>query len=110
MNVGAAGATIEMSDGTRTTTSDPEGFLAESFGMVLPLAALPNWLQGVPLSGTPFRAEADPLGRPSTIWQNGWEIRYSDYSNDTPSATPTRLQMTQGNVEARMIISEWSVQ
>jgi outer membrane lipoprotein LolB len=110
MNVGPGGATIEMSDGSQRTTTDPEGFLAESFGMMLPLAALPNWLQGVPLPGMPYRAAADLRGRPSTIWQNGWEIQYSDYSDDTPSANPMRLQLTQGNIEARMIISEWSAQ
>jgi len=110
MNLTAAGATIELSDGTRTTTADPEGFLSESFGIPLPLSALPNWLQGVPLPGTPYRAEADALGRPSTIWQNGWQIQYSDYSDGTPTANPTRLLLTQGNVDARMIISEWSVQ
>jgi outer membrane lipoprotein LolB len=110
MSVTAAGVTIERSDGTRTTTSDPEGFLSESFGVALPLAALPNWLQGVPLPETPYRAEADALGRPSTIWQNGWQIQYSDYANETATANPTRLQLTQGNVEVRMIISEWSAQ
>ena len=110
MTVTPAGATIELSDGTRKTTADPEGFLSESFGVALPLAALPNWLQGAPIRGTPFRAEGDRLGRTSTLWQNGWQIEYSEYANDTASANPTRLQLTQGNIEVRLIIAEWSVQ
>ena len=110
MNVTKDGATIELSDGSQTRTADPEGFLSESFGVSLPLAALPNWFQGIPVPGSPYRAEADTLGRPVTIWQNGWQIQYSDYASDTASANPTRLQLTQASVEARMIISEWSVQ
>ena len=41
--------------------------------------------------------------------QNGWEIEYSGYANETAAANPTRMQLRQGNVEVRMIISEWSV-
>ena len=110
MTVTPAGARIELSDGTRTTTADPEGYLSEAFGVALPLAALPNWMQGAPVPGTPVRAEADRFGRPSTLWQNGWQIEYADYANDTASANPTRLQLTQGNVEVRLIIAEWSVE
>jgi outer membrane lipoprotein LolB len=110
INLTPAGATIELPDGTTTSTSDPEGFLTESFGVALPLAALPSWLQGVPVRGAPYRAEADAVGRPSTIWQNGWQIQYTEYSSDAPTARPTRIQLNQGNVDARMIVSEWSAQ
>jgi outer membrane lipoprotein LolB len=108
MSVSESGAVIELSDGTRTNTADPEGFLSESFGVALPIAALPHWFQGVPLPGTSYRAEADSLGRPVTIWQNGWQIEYSDYASDTVTAQPRRLHLIQGDVDARMIISEWS--
>ena len=110
INLTPAGATIELPDGTTTSTADPEGFLTGSFGVALPLAALPSWLQGVPVPGAPYRAQADAAGRPSTIWQNGWQIQYTEYSSDSPTARPTRIQLNQGNVDARLIVSEWSAQ
>jgi outer membrane lipoprotein LolB len=108
MRVTPAGAEIETSDGRKTVADDPERFFAEVVGVGLPLAALPNWMQAVPLAATPFRAEADAKGRPVILWQSGWQIQYADYADDAIWARPTRLQLNQGDVEARMIIAEWS--
>ena len=108
MTMTSAGAEIELPDGRRTFTSDPEQFLSDALGLTLPLAALPYWLQAVPLARVPFRAEGDAIGRPVTLWQNGWQIQYTAYADETTGAYPTRMQLTQGDIEARMIISEWS--
>lgn len=108
MTLTAAGAEIELSDGRRTFTSDPEQFLSDALGVTLPVAALSHWLQAVPLARVPFRAEGDAIGRPVTLWQNGWRIQYTAYADETTGAYPTRMQLTQGDIEARMIISEWS--
>jgi outer membrane lipoprotein LolB len=104
----AAGAEIELADGRRSITSDPEQFLSEALGATLPVAALPRWLQAMPLARVPYRAEADAMGRPLTLWQNGWQIQYTAYSDETAGAYPTRMQLNQGDVEARMIVSEWN--
>ncbi|MFS8084544.1 MAG: lipoprotein insertase outer membrane protein LolB [Acidobacteriota bacterium] len=108
MTMTASGAEIETPDRQRTRTSDPEQFLSEALGVTLPVAALSHWLQAVPLARMPFRAEADAMGRPVALWQNGWQIQYITYADETPRAYPTRIQLTQGEIEARMIISEWS--
>ena len=108
MTMTAAGADIELPDGRRTFTSDPEQFLTDALGVTLPVAALSYWLQAVPLARVPFRAEGDAMGRPVTLWQNGWQIQYTMYADETTGAYPTRLQLTQGDIEARMIISEWN--
>lgn len=108
MTMTPAGAEIELPDGRRTFTSDPEQLLFDAVGVPLPVAALPYWLQAVPLARVPFRADGDAMGRPVTLWQNGWQIQYTMYADETTSAYPTRMQLTQGDIEARMIISEWT--
>lgn len=108
MRVTSSGAEVQTSDGRNTIAADPERFFSEAIGVALPLAALPNWMQAVPVAGTPYRAETDPFGRPAVLWQSGWQIQYTDYAGESISARPTRLQLNQGDVEARMIISEWS--
>jgi len=108
MSVSGNRAEVETSDGRKTVAENPEQFFADNLGVALPLAALPNWMQGVPLAGTTYRAEADSKGRPTMLWQAGWQIQYSEYVDETPGARPARLQLNQGGVEARMIISEWS--
>jgi outer membrane lipoprotein LolB len=106
----AEGAEIGFGDGRRTIAADPEQFLSDALGVTLPITALPYWMQAVPLVRFPFRAETDATGRPTAIFQNGWQIRYTAYSDETPGAHPTRLLLTQGDVEARMIISEFNPQ
>ncbi len=108
MTMTAAGANIELADGSRTFTADPEQFLSDTLGATLPVAALSHWLQAVPLARAPFRAEGDAMGRPVILWQNGWQIHYTEYADESAGAHPTRMQLTQGDIEARMIISEWS--
>ena len=103
-----AGAEIELPDGRRMATSDPDRFLADTLGVALPVAALSYWLQAVPVALTPFRAEADAMGRLATLWQNGWQIQFNAYADETRNANPTRIQLSQGDIEVRMIISVWS--
>jgi outer membrane lipoprotein LolB len=108
MTMTQAGADIELPDAKRTFTSDPEQFLSEALGVTLPVVALSYWLQAVPLARVPYRAEGDAIGRPVTLWQNGWQIQYTMYADETAGAYPTQMRLTQGDIEARMIISEWT--
>lgn len=110
MTVTTAGAAIDLADGRSTFAADPEQFLAEMTGVTLPVAALPYWMQAVPLSTSAYRVETDALGRPSTLWQNGWRIQYTGWADETAGATPTRLQLNMGDVEARLVIAEWKPQ
>ena len=103
-----AGAEIEYPDRRRTIAASTEEYLSEAIGVALPLSALPHWLQAMPLVRVPYRAETDSKGRLVTLWQNGWQISYTDYSDETTSAYPTRMRLSQGDIEARMIITEWT--
>ncbi len=110
MTVTTAGAAIDLADGRSTFAADPEQFLAQMTGVSLPVAALPHWMQAVPLSSSAYRVETDALGRPSMLWQNGWQIQYTAWADETAGANPTRLQLNMGEVEARLVISEWTPQ
>ena len=64
-------------------------------------------MQGAPVPGVQRRAETDSAGRLAMLWQNGWEIRYGDYSDPGADAHPTQIDLKQGSVEARIVIGEW---
>lgn len=104
----ASGTTsIDLADGQRATTQEPEQYLSRALGINLPISALPYWMQAAPVPSLPVRAEADAIGRPAALWQSGWQIRYGEYADETLAAHPTRIDLVQGDVEAKMIISEW---
>ncbi|MEO6065804.1 MAG: lipoprotein insertase outer membrane protein LolB, partial [Lysobacterales bacterium] len=104
----AAGAAIQLADGSRSFAPDPEQFLAEMTGVNLPVAALPYWMQAVPIPTRPFRAEAEAVGRPTAIWQGGWQIQYTAYAIESATANPTRLELKMGDIDVRLVISDWS--
>ena len=67
-------APVQLADGKRTSSTDPGQFLSNMLGVGLPIAALPYWLQAVPLPRVTFRVEVDPFGRPALLWQDGWQV------------------------------------
>ena len=103
----ATGATIELADGQRATTGEPEAYVARVLGIRLPIRALQYWMQGAPVPGPSIRVEADSVGRLALLWQDGWQVRYGEYASDDFQANPTRIDLTQGDVEARILIGEW---
>ena len=102
-----SGTTIEQADGRRATTAEPEAYVARVLGIRLPIRALPYWMQGAPVPGSSIRAEADSAGRLALLWQDGWQIRYGDYADESFDANPTRIDLSQGDIEARILIGEW---
>ena len=101
------GTTIELADGQRASTAEPEAYLARVLGIRLPIRALPYWMQGAPVPGSSIGAEADSAGRLALLWQDGWQIRYGDYADESFDANPTRIDLAQGDIEARILIGEW---
>lgn len=103
----ASGTTIELANGQRVTTGEPEAYVARVLGLRLPIRALPYWMQGAPVPGSAIRVEADSVGRLGLLWQDGWQIRYGDYASASFEANPTQIDLTQGDIEARILIDEW---
>ena len=103
----ASMTTIDMADGQRATTAEPEAYVARVLGIRLPIRALPYWMQGAPVPGSSIRAETDATARLALLWQDGWQVRYGDYANESFDANPTRIDLIQGDIEARILIDEW---
>jgi outer membrane lipoprotein LolB len=108
-----SGATIELADGQRATTTEPEAFIGRVLGVTLPIRSLPYWMQAAPVpspassTSSTINAEPDAAGRLATLWQHGWQIRYTGYSSESLDAHPTRIELAQGDVEAKILIDEW---
>jgi len=113
------GTTIVHSDGTRLDIrrgdehrqldiSTPEAIRAGT-GWDLPLRALAHWLKGAPSPDETVQAlEVDPdTGLLRRLTQADWEIQYRDYGVFNGFVLPRRLQLKQGETEARVLIADW---
>ena len=98
--------TLVTSQEQRYTATDPERLTEQALGWALPLAGLPDWLQGRPQPG----AAAEPRyegERLAELRQLGWTIEYSDYEES--GRLPRRMRLTRGDLDIRLVIDQWQL-
>lgn len=102
---GPAGARLEGLDGGPREGADAAGLLFQATGWDIPVAALGDWLRGLPAGdGDDARIVPGPDGRPQSIAQGGWTIAYQwPASGDLPS----RLDARRESARVRLIVDQW---
>lgn len=85
-------------------TQEPERVLAERSGWRLPLNSLRWWVLGLPAPAPAPDISLDGDGHALQIRQGDWTLRYSDYRSETLPALPGRIEATQGEWSATVII------
>lgn len=75
-------------------------------GMSVPVAALPRWVQAGVVDTEVVR-EADALGRPVRIADNGWLVRYLAYADDSVSARPKTIEVSRGDAALKLVVDRW---
>ena len=79
--------------------------MEEVTGQRLPVRQLPGWLLG--RAGTTAHVTSDSAGRPTRLYEAGWQIDYS-YPDDTPGALPTLVSLRRDSeIDLRLRIEEW---
>lgn len=116
--VGTTVARIEIEPGRATATGpqlqtasgpDADMLVEDLIGWRLPVAGLADWIEGRPSPSRPSSAQRDG-DRISEIEQDGWTIRYPEYSGVTQR--PRRLLLerapdgTAPAVSVRLIVDE----
>lgn len=103
---GAPGsARLEGLDGGPREGADAAELLFQATGWDIPVAALGDWLRGLPAGdGGDARIAPGPDGRPQSIAQGGWTIAYEwPARGDLPS----RLDARRDSARVRLIVDQW---
>jgi len=106
---------ITDGDGNRHLTQRPVEYLAEQTGWRIPLAALPRWLRGLPvtsLADLPApRYELDATGRLARLEESGWTIEYARYAPEGRDrlALPHFLELRQDGMRIRIVVDRWDL-
>lgn len=88
--------------------SSREAILRDT-GWDLPLRALPHWLRGLPDPDLPLQAlafDADS-GLPSSLSQDGWQLRFEAWGQFDDLPLPTRLAIESGATRVTVLIRRW---
>ncbi|MGO1071383.1 lipoprotein insertase outer membrane protein LolB [Lysobacter sp. CA199] len=105
LSAAADGARLEGLEGGPREGADAGQLLLETTGWDIPVAALGDWLHGLPAQSlAEARIVPGPDGRPLSIEQDGWNIVYQwPASGDLPS----RLDARRAKAQVRLIVDEW---
>lgn len=82
--------------------------LATALGWPMPVSGLRYWVQGLTEPGTEVaERKTDSEGRPISLQQNGWSIRFDRY-DDTEYQRPGRIRLQRGELRATVLGREWT--
>jgi len=100
---------IADGQGHRQLTAEPEKTLKRLTGWELPMAALPDWIIGLP-HNQPDQRKLDQHGRLSQMIENGWHIRYDRYRYiDKRVFLPGLIVLTKNDLHVKLLIRKWSL-
>jgi outer membrane lipoprotein LolB len=99
--------TLTTADARRFSAADPEMLTEQALGWRLPLAGLPDWVQGRPYGNSEGETLRGPDGRVQLIRQLGWTIEYLAY--DERAELPSRMRLTRDGLDIRLTIDDWTV-
>lgn len=106
----AQGAYAKFADGYEVRGSDMAALLAQRSPLPLPLEGLSYWLRGQPEPGQPAAVTHDAEGRPATLRQGDWEVRYQDYTPVEGVYMPARLLVSGPNqVTVKVLVRRWDL-
>jgi outer membrane lipoprotein LolB len=98
--------------GAVLTRGSHEAVMQQQLGWSLPLAVLPDWVQGRPHPGLPVASlQADDTGRLERFTQLDWAVSLGRYrlpnAAGSGRAVPYQVSANRGVYRVRLAISEW---
>lgn len=105
--------------------ADAEALMQQVLGWHLPLNGLHYWVLGKADPEVPAQIERAANGQIAVLRQDGWEVRYLRYADSKPGdatrcaqsagcasnapddSLPTRLQLSNGDMQLQLLIDEW---
>lgn len=101
--------TMTTSKGEQFRAATAEQLLAEQTGWYLPISSLNYWIRGLPAPGIVTQKQLDSSQRLQTLSQQGWTIQYLDYRNVRGIDLPRRISLSNGTVNAKLVINRWRI-
>lgn len=93
--------------GKQYQAEDPESLTEKILGWNLPIAGLRYWIRAESAVGSPAQIQRNTNGQVVLLRQDGWEIQYLKYTNDSHDALPQRLELHRDDIELTLLIDEW---
>ena len=104
----AAGVELHTADNRILRAADAEALLRDNLGWQLPVSGMRWWVRGLPHPGaSPDRLKVNDKGMLDELAQDGWQVEYQEYHPGAEPVLPGRMNLENGSVRVRLVISEW---
>lgn len=100
--------TLQTDDGESLSDTDPGTLLYRQFGWRVPVKSLRYWVLGIPAPGK-REEEIDEYGRLTHLIQDGWEIRFLDYTKQEGQELPGRVFVNNHKAKVKLVINNWEL-
>ena len=99
---------LRESNGKTTQAQSPEMLLKKVAGWQVPLTGLQHWMRGMPMpQAQSSQQQLDSQGQLKHLTQQGWQIEYEEYQNNSMPALPSKLRLQNGDTKLKMIVTSW---
>lgn len=101
------GVSLTSQNGKTIKAQDAETLTALTLGWRLPFSQLADWIVGRPANGVVSAFSWDEKGQLSKFSQDGWEISYMQYQNESNPALPSKINLRNPKMNVRLVIESW---
>ena len=109
MEANAAGAVLELADGSRYSANSVGELVREQLGWQVPVESLAWWVRGLEAPGDSGTMVLTENGTLSQLRQHGWEVEYGRYREAGGYGLPLKLTARQEGRTVKLAIREWSL-
>jgi len=104
-----SGATLDLPNEAPRNAPEVDSLMEEALGFSLPVSGMRDWLHGRPAPGAPSNITRGADGRPDTLRQSGWTVRYVAWQDaaegaSTSATLPRRIDMARDGNESPLSV------
>ncbi len=100
--------TLKDSKGSIVTATDAETLTQNTLGWQLPLMGLADWSLGRPSNSSIQANTWDEQGHLSTLKQDGWDIKYENYADQSGHFLPSKISLRNEKVYLKLLVENWT--
>jgi outer membrane lipoprotein LolB len=100
---------LVTSEGETHVAPDAETLTEQVLGWRLPLSGLRWWVLGRVEPGKQAKTRLRDDGWLDSLDQDGWHIDFLDYQQVEKAFLPSRIFLTRGNLEVKLIVGQWHI-
>ncbi len=103
------GVSLISQNGKTIKAEDAETLTQLTLGWRLPFSKLSDWIVGRPANGVVTTFSWDDKGHLSKFTQDGWEVSYMQYQNNSQPALPSKINLRNPKINVRLVIESWDI-